>query len=71
MSNFQNIATDMITSKSAIQINNQAELASNLLFLLDKKNKKIADELKSNARNFVDNREETIANYLEEIKKFL
>ncbi len=71
MSNFQNIATDMITSKSAIQINNQAELASNLLVLLDKKNKKIADELKSNARNFVDNREETIANYLEEIKKFL
>jgi len=71
MSNFQNIATDMINHKSAIQINNQEELASKILFLLDKKNQKTSNELKSNARDFVDNREETITNYLEEIKKFL
>lgn len=71
MSNFQNIADDMISSKAALQINNSVELADRIEFFLDKKNNKKASEFSKNARNFVDNREETLANYIEEIEKFL
>lgn len=71
MSNFQNISTDMINSKSAIQIQNKDELADKILFFLNKKNKEESNKLINNARKFVDNRKETIDNYLKEIKKFL
>ncbi len=71
MSNFQNIADDMISSKAALQINNSAELADRIEFFLDKNNKKDASEFSNNARNFVDNREETLARYIAEIEKFL
>lgn len=71
MSNFQNIATEMIQEKCAIQISDKAELAKEILFFLDKQNKKKSQELIDNARKFVDNREETLDNYLKEIKKFL
>ena len=71
MSNFQNIATDMIQGKCAIQIADKKELAAKILFFLDKSNEKKSQELIGNARKFVDNREETLDNYLKEIKKFL
>ncbi|MDP5110718.1 MAG: 3-deoxy-D-manno-octulosonic acid transferase [Rickettsiaceae bacterium] len=71
MSNFQNIATEMIQEKCAIQISDKADLAKKLLFFLDKNNKKTSQELIDNARKFVDNRERTLDNYLKEIKKFL
>ncbi len=71
MSNFQNISTDMINSKSAIQIQNKDELADKILFFLNKKNEEESNQLINNARKFVDNRKETIDNYLKKIKKFL
>jgi 3-deoxy-D-manno-octulosonic-acid transferase len=71
MSNFQNIATEMIQEKCALQISDKADLAKKLLFFLDKNNKKTSQELIDNARKFVDNRERTLDNYLKEIKKFL
>lgn len=71
MSNFQNIATDMINDNCAIQISNKKELADKILFFLDKSNSKKSQELITNARKFIENREETLDNYLKEIKKFL
>jgi len=71
MSNFQNIATEMIQEKCAIQISDKADLAQKLLFFLNKNNKKMSQELIDNARKFVDNREKTLDNYLKEIKRFL
>ena len=71
MSNFQNIATDMIQGGCAIQITDKEELATKILLFLDKSNEKKSQELIGNARKFVENREETLDNYLKEIKKFL
>ena len=71
MSNFQNIATDMIQGGCAIQITDKEELATKILFFLDRSNEKKSLELIGNARKFVENREETLDNYLKEIKKFL
>lgn len=71
MSNFQNIATEMIQGKCAIQISDKADLAQKILFFLDKNNKVKSQQLIDNARKFVDNREETLDHYLKEIKKFL
>ncbi|MEM6338586.1 MAG: 3-deoxy-D-manno-octulosonic acid transferase [Pseudomonadota bacterium] len=71
MSNFQNIATDMIQGGCAIQIADKEELATKILFFLDRSNEKKSQELIGNARKFIENREETLDNYLKEIKKFL
>lgn len=71
MSNFQNIASDMTKQKAAIQISDQAELAEKILFFLNEKNKAQAEEFINNALNFVENRRQTIDNYIKEISKFL
>jgi len=71
MSNFQNITTEMLQNNCAIQIFDKEDLAQKILFLLDEKNKEKSQELIDNARKFVDNRKETLNNYLNEIKKFL
>ena len=71
MSNFQNIADDMLSSKAALQVNNAQELAENIKFFFDKKHNQKAKEFSKNARNFVLNREEILINYTQEIGKFL
>jgi 3-deoxy-D-manno-octulosonic-acid transferase len=71
MSNFQNIADDMLNSKAALQVNNAQELAEKIKFFFDKKNHQEAKEISNNARNFVLNREEILINYTQEIGKFL
>lgn len=71
MSNFQNIADDMLSRKAALQINNAQELADKIEFFFDKKHQKDANEFSNNARNFVLSREETLGNYIQEIGKFL
>lgn len=71
MSNFQNIANDMINSRAALQINNKKDLVDQIEFFFDKKNNKTAREFSTNAHNFVANREETLINYISEIGRFL
>jgi 3-deoxy-D-manno-octulosonic-acid transferase len=71
MSNFQNIATDMITSSAAIQIHDKEELSNEILKYLSAENTIKANELISNARKFVVDRNETLDNYLKEIRKYL
>ncbi|MDP4708700.1 MAG: 3-deoxy-D-manno-octulosonic acid transferase [Rickettsiaceae bacterium] len=71
MSNFQNIADDMFSSKAALQINNAQELAEKIEFFFDKKHQQEANEFSKNARNFVLNRDETLGCYMQEIGKFL
>lgn len=71
MSNFQNIADDMIASKSALQISDAKELADKIKFFFNAKHSKEANEFSKNARNFVANREETLVHYIKEIDKFL
>ena len=45
------------------------ELATKILFFLDRSNEKKSLELIGNARKFVENREETLDNYLKETKQ--
>ncbi len=70
MSNFQNIANDMISSSSALQVKNSDELTSQMLFFLDNKNIDQAKEFGRNALNFVDNHNNRLDDYLSEIAKY-
>lgn len=70
MSNFKNIANDMISSSAAIQIKNADELASKMQFFLDNKNMEQAKEFARNALNFVDNHNNRLDDYLSEIDKY-
>jgi 3-deoxy-D-manno-octulosonic-acid transferase len=70
MSNFQNIADEMIANKAALQVKNSAELQEKIMFFTDDKNAKISQEYSDNAKNYVDNKEKILANYLNQIGKF-
>ena len=71
MSNFQNIADDMISQEAATQVQNSSELANKIRFFLDSKRHKDVAKLSTNARNFVDNRIKVLDNYISEIDKFI
>lgn len=71
MSNFQNIAEEMIEKQSAIQIHNAEELALKVKFFLNEDNVIEADKYRRNAFEFVSDRRETLNNYLREIGRFL
>ncbi len=71
MSNFQNIADEMIEKQSAIQVQNVNELESKIKFFLNTDNTEQADKYKKNALEFVSDRKETLSNYLKEIDRFL
>jgi 3-deoxy-D-manno-octulosonic-acid transferase len=71
MSNFQNIADEMIEQKAALQISGIKELAQKIEFFFSKVGEKEAKEFSKNARNFVASRKDTIDNYIIEIGKFL
>lgn len=72
MSNFHNIARDMITQKCAIQITDQCDFEKKLLFFLNKRNQKQSQELCNNAKNFISSKsKEVLHHYIMEIKKFL
>jgi len=71
MSNFQNIAEEMIEKQSAIQIHNAEELALKVKFFLNEDNVIEADKYRRNALEFVSDRRETLNNYLREIGRFL
>ena len=71
MSNFQNIAEEMIEKQSAIQIHNAEELALKVKFFLNENNMLEADKYRRNALEFVSDRRETLNNYLREIGRFL
>lgn len=71
MSNFQNIADEMIEKQSAIQVNTASELALQVKFFLNSNNAMEADKYRKNALEFVSDRKETLNNYLKEIDRFL
>ncbi len=71
MSNFQNIADEMIKKKAAIQIIDAANLEEKIIFFIDKNHAYIAKEYKKNAIKYVDNREQILTTYLEQIEKNL
>jgi 3-deoxy-D-manno-octulosonic-acid transferase len=71
MTNFQNIADEMIESRAALQIKDDKELTNKILFFFNDTNHKEALEFAKNAHNFVANRKDTIDNYIIEIGKFL
>ena len=52
-------------------IANKEELATKILFFLNRGNEKKSYELIGNAQKFIANQGETLDNYLKEIKKFL
>lgn len=71
MSNFQNIADEMINSRAALQIEGDEELANKIEFFFNDTNHKEALEFSKNACNFVANRKDTINNYIIKISEFL
>jgi len=71
MSNFQNIADDMISCSAAIQIRDADSLASTIRFFLNDKDSPKGMEFSKNARKFVDNRARVLENYISEINKFI
>jgi len=71
MSNFQNIADEMIKKQAALQIQNTEELALKVRFFLNENNVMEAAKYRKNALDFVSDRRETLSSYLKEIGWFL
>lgn len=71
MSNFQNIADDMIRNKAALQINDSSKLEEKVENFCSEKYKKEAMEFSNNALKFVANRESTLGDYISEISRLI
>ena len=71
MSNFQNIATDMIINKAALQIKTTKALKDKIKFFASDNAIIEANIYKQNALKFVGNRQNIINNYLREREKLL
>jgi 3-deoxy-D-manno-octulosonic-acid transferase len=70
MSNFQNIADEMIEKQAAFQVQTGNELAVKIKFFLDTNNTKESAKYRKNALEFVSDRKKTLSNYLKEIGRF-
>ncbi len=71
MSNFKNIADEMVSSKAALQVRDQEQLEEKIKYFLNYENDAAAQTYAENALKFVDNRRLMMNNYLKEIKKIL
>jgi 3-deoxy-D-manno-octulosonic-acid transferase len=71
MSNFQNIADEMIEKQAAFQVQTGNDLALKIKFLLNTNNMKESAKYRKNALEFVSDRKKTLNNYLKEIGRFL
>jgi len=71
MSNFQNIADEMIEKQAAFQVQTGNDLALKIKFFLNTNNMKEAAKYRKNSLEFVSDRKETLSNYLKEIGRFL
>ncbi len=71
MSNFQNIADEMIKNEAAIQVEDINELEEKMKYFLSNQSANLATKLGQNALGYVENKEKVIENYLKEIGEFL
>lgn len=71
MSNFQNIADEMIKKEAAIQVKDINELEEKMKYFLDDQSTNLATKLSQNALGYVENKEKVIENYLKEIGEYL
>ncbi len=71
MSNFQNIADEMIEEQAAFQVQTGNDLALKIKFFLNTNNMKESAKYRKNALEFVSDRKKTLNNYLKEIGRFL
>ena len=71
MSNFQNIADEMIEKQAAFQVQTGNDLALKIKFFLNTNNMKESAKYRKNALEFVSDRKKTLNNYLKEIGRFL
>lgn len=71
MSNFQNIADEMIKKEAAIQVKDINELEEKMKYFLSDQSTNIATKLSQNALGYVENKEKVIENYLKEIGESL
>ena len=71
MSNFQNIAGEMIEKQAAFQVQTGNDLALKIKFFLNTNNMKESAKYRKNALEFVSDRKKTLNNYLKEIGRFL
>ncbi len=71
MSNFQNIAEDMIANDSALQIKDKLELQKQIEYFLEEKNNERAKYFANNAHNYLTNQKNILDNYIKEINKYL
>jgi len=71
MSNFQNIADEMIEKQAAFQVQTGNDLVLKIKFFLNTNNMKESAKYRKNALEFVSDRKKTLNNYLKEIGRFL
>ena len=71
MSNFQDIANEMLENKAAIQINDVAELSSKMHMVLNSRNQKKMQEYCENALHYVNGRTKIAEKYMQQLSKFL
>lgn len=71
MSNFANIASEMIDSKAASQIHNERELLEKITYLLSEDGLKEATIYQANALKFVNKNQQILDDYLAIIEKYL
>lgn len=71
MSNFANIASEMLSSGAAVQIQNESELLNKIEYFLSQKGSIEAKTYQTNALAFVDRNQQILSDYLAVIKKYL
>jgi len=71
MSNYTNIANEMIDRRAAIQIKDQSDLLNKINYFLSKNGIKEAEIYQNNALEFVNNNKQILDNYLMVIEKYL
>jgi len=71
MTNYRDITNEMIEKKAVIQGNDLEELERQVAFFFKDENKNIAQEYSNNAKQYVQDKEATLGNYLNKITQFL
>lgn len=69
MTNFYEIATEMLEAKAAIQVQDQKELEEKIVFLFGDDGRILSKNLRKNALEYVKDRQEIIDQYVNEITK--
>ncbi len=71
MSNFANIANEILINKAAVQIHNESDLLNKIEYFLSETGTREGKIYQTNALRFVNNNQQILVNYLTIIEKYL